>query len=396
MNIKQKALWHIAADINTSPKKLTELSYSEDSHLLRLVAEHPNTPAEALIRLAGNISPYVRYGVTRNINAPTEALTILGTDSDYYILKNVSLHKNTSSDTLILIINNKLLRPNMAMYAASNAALSSSVIVEMLPGATLSVKRGFAVNVNTPTYVLCKYALDPSPFLRYSLALRTEFPEPLIEILKLDSDVDVQKALIENEFTPDVLIEYLLEHVSSGLVELIALRPNLAQVAKCKILIGDNRFAKVNLLNTFQLTTNEVSVLAKDVSHFVRMEVPKQLNVTEEILVALKNDPSIQVLIAVINSAKVSASLLKELSFHPDSRVRRTVACSAHLTNNLSYNLSEDTSHHVRIALIRNPKVTLDAVADLAYDENKDVSRIARQLLTDEFVVNSKYEHMAY
>lgn len=397
MNADQQKLWSIASSFDATPKQLTQLSASLDSHLLRLISQNPNTPDEILIHLAGNISPYVRYGVARNVNIPKEALCVLANNKEYDILKKIAENPNAPVETLLTILNgNHVRQDNLDMVVCANVALSTNMIKRMLPTASLVQKRGFAVNPNTPPKVLCAFAADDSPYLRYSIALREIFPLSVCEIIKNDDNVDVQKALFENDFVPNIVIEHMFDNVPGRLVELVAKRERLPQSVRGKIIYGDNRFAKVNLLKSDVLTANELDYLVKDESHFVRMEVAKHVNISDISLRKLINDPSTQVILEVIRNPSVSEGILKMLSMHPSSHVRREVALNERISNDLSYDLSADESIHVKIALIRNPKAPLGAVTELVLDQDESVSRMAKHMIGTECVINSKYEYMAY
>lgn len=396
MNTNQLKLWSLASSFDATPNQLAQLSTSLDSHLLRLISENPNTPDEILIILAQNISPYVRYGVARNVNVPKEAICLLANNKEYDILKKIADNPNAPFEALQIILNgNHARQDSLDMAACANVALSPNIIKRMLPTASLVMKRGFAVNPNTAAKVLCAFAADDSPYLRYSIALRDRFPLSVCEIIKKDDNVDVQKALFENDFVPNSVIEYMFDNVPGRLVELVAKRHGLPQSVRGKIIYGDNRYAKVNLLKSDELTEIELDYLINDESHFVRMEVAKKDNVHETSLCKLINDPSIQVILEVIRNPAVSEGILKVLSMHPSSHVRREVALNEMISKDLSYDLSMDDSPHVKIALIRNPKALLGAVTELVFDHDESVSRMAKRMMGQECVINNKYEYLA-
>jgi hypothetical protein len=373
MNDKQKKLWDLAASIDCSPEVLTRLSFSKDSQLLRLVCGNINTPDHVLIRLAHDISPYVRYGVAKNVNIPQVSLNELSNCKEYDILKLVAINPSISERSLLKIINGSHERQGSLMtVACANMVLRASSIKRLLPTACLNMKRGFAINENTPTKELCALASD-SAFVRYSVAMRSNLPNSVCEILKHDTNMDVQRAIFENEFVPNNVIEHVLDFAPSRLVELVALRKDLPQSVRGKLIYGNNPYAKVSLLKSSLLTAIELDYLASDESHLVRIEVAKQVNISEKAMNLLKYDPSIQVVVEVVRNPFVSVDL----------------------TDFLCYELSADESQQVKKALIKNPYALLDAVSDLVFDVNDGVSRLAKNLVSKEYVVNSKYEYMA-
>lgn len=395
MNDKQKKLWDLAASIDCSPEILTRLSNSNDSHLLRLVCGNINTPEHVLLRLAHDISPYVRYGVAKSVNVPLEALDVLCSSNEYDILKLVVMNPSISERSLLKIINGSHERQgSLITVACANIALRTSTIKRLLPTACSNMKRGFALNVNTATKELCTLASD-SAFVRYSVALRSNFPNAVCDILKQETNIDVQRALFDNEFVPNSVIEHVFDYDPNRLVELVSSRKDLPPSVQGKIIYGDNPYAKVLLLKSSLLTAIQLEYLANDDSHLVRIEVAKQVNISEKTMNILKVDPSSQVVVEVVRNPFVSVDVLVALSEHENSLVRTEVALKENITECLCYELSADESPQVKKALIKNPNAFLDAVSDLVFDVDDGVSRLAKLLLSKECVVNSKYEYMA-
>lgn len=395
MSYSQNELWRLASSLDTSRALLIELSENSDSHLLRLITENINTPESVLLRLASDKSAYVRYGVAKNINVPIKALTILSGSSEYDILRLVSENPNSPEKALLNIIQNfHQKQASLLTAACSNIALRPSTIKRLMVGACIYMKRGFAINENTPTKELCQLATD-TPFIRYSVALRSKFPFAVCEIIKNDTNVDVQKALFENEFVPNDVIEHAFDLAPNRLVELIAMRSDLPTSILGKIIYGDNPYAKAELLKSSILKPNELEHLASDESHLVRIEVAKQSNVPSSVLSKLKGDPSTQVVVEVVRNEFVSIDVLVQLSEHQDSVVRKEVALKDTITEGISYDLSDDVSSSVKKALIQNPRALLGAISDLVFDVDEGVSKLARGILNRECVVSSKYEYLS-
>jgi hypothetical protein len=392
----QKDLWKLASGDDSKPEQLRVLAESKDSHQLRLVSENSNTPNDVLLKLAKNIHPYVRYGVAKNVNSSKEVLFVVGQSKEFDILKLVVKHPNVDENDLLNIMNGSHDRQASIITAAcANMALQPGTIKCMMPLACVNMKRGFALNNNTPLELLCELASDQFSFIRYAIALRDTFPPAVCEIIKREDNIDVQKAILSNSNIPLSVIEFIFDSLPSSLVEFVATNEAMPVSIRGKIIYGPNPYAKVLLLRSSLLTVQELDYLAADITHIVRMEVAKQVNTSSKTLDTLKDDQSVQVVLEVIRNPSVSENILISLSEHQNSCIRREVALSINLPKNISYNLSTDKSHHVKIALIKNPKVLLDAICDLEFDKHPKVSRLAKLLLTRECVVSSKYEYLA-
>lgn len=395
MTEMQKKLWVDAERTETAPEALDGYSKSEDLHLLRLVSQNPQAWESTLLRLARHKSPYVRYGVIKNPNVTKDLLLLLSKDAMYDILKSVACHPMAPEKALINVINSDNPQKNSLLTAAcSNVTLNSIAIKALIPGACINMKRGFAVNVNTPTKYLCELALDV-PFVRYSLALREYYPQALCEVLKNETNVDVQKALFENENAPSGLISQVFDIAHFRLREVAAVRNNLPQSVRGKIIYGDNPYAKVALLKSALLTSIELDFLKHDTSHLVRIEVAKQVNTMMSTMEVLKDDASSQVVIEVVRNKFTSEEILDYLCEHENSLVRREVALKDNITANICYRLSADTSPIVKKALIKNPNTVLDAISELAFDFDEGVSTLAKGLIFKEKIVPNKYEYLA-
>lgn len=395
MKTKQVDLWSQAADVEASPELLTQLSFSEDSYLLRLVSENLNTPIKVLNRLALNISPYVRFGVGRNVNITRDTLAILSRSVEYDVLRLVIQNPNTHEKILLALVTGDHDRQgSLNSIGCANIALSKETIRRLLPSACLNMKRGFAINENTSTKDLLTLAKD-SPYVRVAIAQRQHIPKGVSDILMLDDDLEVKKALIDNDSLPNNVIEHVFDTLQHRAIETIAHNKYLPHVAKQKIIYGNNSYAKVVLLQANQLDTHDLAHLADDENHLVRIEVAKQDNVSSKTLEKLKYDVSTQVLIEVIRNKSVSIESLSYLSEHNNYVVRKEVALKDNITEDIIYDLCADSSPKVKIALITNPRTLLNAVSELVYDLDEGVSRLAKRFVQKECLISSKYEYMA-
>ena len=395
MNKIQIERWEKASNPQLSQELMMEFSYSEDLHLLRLVSENLSAPEQVLNRLAQHRSPYVRYGVGRNVNITRDTLAYLSKSSEYDVLRLVIQNPNTYEQTMLSVIMGSHKRQgSLNSLGCANIALSTPCISRLIPTACPNMKRGFAINENTSINDLCTLAKD-SPYVRVAVAQRHHIPKAVYEILMFDSDLDVKKALIENESLPIKVIEHIFDSLPHRTIEVIAYNEHLSHVVKKKIIYSEHSYAKVVLLNNYNLDTTELAYLADDENHQVRIEVAKQDNVSVETLDKLKNDLSSQVVIEVIRNKSVSVQSLSYLSEHPNYVVRQEIAKKETITEDIIYDLSADSSPKVKIALITNPRALLSVVSELVYDLDEGVSRLARRLVRKEKVISNKYEYMA-
>ena len=88
-------VWAVAENPNTPGEALLRLETDADAYVRRAVARHPNTTGEALLRLATDADADVRWAVAQNPNTPGEALLRLATDADAYVRWAVAENPNT-------------------------------------------------------------------------------------------------------------------------------------------------------------------------------------------------------------------------------------------------------------------------------------------------------------
>lgn len=99
---------HLADDPNTDPTILGELAKDYTSNYIRWrVACNPNTPVDALKRLARDGDDSVRAGVAYNISTPVDILNQLAKDRYMRVQSNVATNPNATSETMdILALSN--------------------------------------------------------------------------------------------------------------------------------------------------------------------------------------------------------------------------------------------------------------------------------------------------
>jgi hypothetical protein len=88
--------YDLARNPNTPPEALERLANDESSYVRRYVALNPNTPPEALEGLANDEEYWhVRCAVASNTNTQTKTLERLANDNDFWVRSSVELNPNT-------------------------------------------------------------------------------------------------------------------------------------------------------------------------------------------------------------------------------------------------------------------------------------------------------------
>jgi cobalamin biosynthesis Co2+ chelatase CbiK len=162
------------------------------------LAANPNTPVEALEKLAFDESGDVRSQVAGNANTPIKVLENLATDS--------------YTETLRQLVENAMIPANCLQKIANQMLeIAEKTVLSSLEA---SVLRRISININTPVETIEKICSISNPnnhywLLSLGVAQNTQTPDYLLDKLANHDDYDVRLAVANNSNTPSFVLEKL-------------------------------------------------------------------------------------------------------------------------------------------------------------------------------------------
>ena len=160
-----------------------------------------NTDPEVLEIYALDPTDTVRKGVAYNLNAPTNVLDILAEDGDYNIRDVVAMHKNTSPESLLKLVQDEYEKiacsaiandncpaegvqyfydkycpryPNIAWMVARHPKAPAELLAELSTSTDNTIRILVAKNSNTPKNVLRSLAQDQQQSIRTEAILNMQ------------------------------------------------------------------------------------------------------------------------------------------------------------------------------------------------------------------------------
>ena len=193
----------VAKNPNTPEEVLEILAKDKDSMVRQSVAQNPNTPEEALIKLSKDKDEHVRQSVAQHPDAPKKALEILANSTEIYVLMDVAANPNTPEETLIQLSKGK--NGYILQSVANNPNTPEYIIIYLLLNPNKNkdfIRRGAAINPNTPAKYLNILAKDEDSFVRQNIAQNPNAPKEALIQLSKDEVFVVRESVAKNPNTP--------------------------------------------------------------------------------------------------------------------------------------------------------------------------------------------------
>lgn len=152
----------------------------------RVIAENHND-TDYLHRLSRSESEDVRKAVAANPRTPAGILKFLASDTAHDVVVKVAENKNSSAETLLLIIRSS--DGWARRIAASNPILPPSDLESLANSPESDIRYGIAKNPSTPSKTLSTLAHDENWHVRLGVATNPSSPKEVLEsILTGDDD----------------------------------------------------------------------------------------------------------------------------------------------------------------------------------------------------------------
>ncbi len=189
-----------------SPEAMELLIADEELHVI--LAEHPSTPHDLLMRLASSEDEWLRGCVAENPLAPREVLEELSVDECKTVRKAVANNPATSIESLVQLATDEDLEVRVAVadnpsaptpalellakdknkqvryHVAKHPSCSTTALELLATDRVGSVRQMVAEHTATSVKVLKQLATDRVPFVREAVANHSSCPIDVREVLK--------------------------------------------------------------------------------------------------------------------------------------------------------------------------------------------------------------------
>ncbi len=369
-----------ANDPATAPERLRFLASHRDARVRQVVARNPNTPADALFRLAvrhadavldnpvldllvlenpnmlAEMPDYARAGLLSHPNAPESFL-------EWAVKWQVGLLNVLSNPAAPKPLLEQLAQSDderISGLAKSHVNLAGAFIGDAVSAATTAmagaqydrdgeaIKELFAVNA-VPGWLLETLADDSETEIRQLVACHPDTPAHVLERLLGDDEEDVRKRAAAHAHTPQTAVQH------HALAE--AMDANL-QPEVIEQLARSSAWARKLAARHPNTPLCMIVGFATDEDWRVREAVAANPGLPEEVLLELSRDNDRDVRSAIALNPSTPQTILEQLLFDTDERVRQAATSHPNAPRALIEQLERATNG--------DPALTQDDLEELA------------------------------
>lgn len=201
-----KALVGLTGNIETDPKQIDNLANHERSDIRVLVASHPLTSPNCLVKLLEDDEGYVRLSAAGNPHTPSELLPQLALSPDrdtrFGLASNCAL-----PESVIKVLAEDPI-PDVRQRLARNGTMPIDILQRLASDTDTQVHWGIASNPCISPTLAEQMSRSSSHGVRYALACNPSTPAHILTHLATDSsqDMDIRVLALENPSTPKEVV----------------------------------------------------------------------------------------------------------------------------------------------------------------------------------------------
>ena len=398
---------------DTATERLTELA--QDSKLARLVAAHPNAPADLLLELSRRDDRTLRKTCTSNANTPVEALLKLGAQFPEQLLENPvfellllehpGLFEELPTSTLnsllkrdqvpaVLIrwawkhrgestLHSLLMNPNTPVDVVDELCKSSDEEIRIaaqlhcsrkLPKWASSIKGPSDLEKQQRVHDQLVFGStrkwDDITQALFDLVC-DELQERLIPI----APVDFRKAMARDDETPAEMLAQLAKDEDKDVRRKVAGNSQTPAEVLTQLAKDEDKDVRRKVAGNSQTPAEVLTLLAKDQDGGVRVGVAMNSNTPTEELTELAKDEDRYVRQWVAENSQTPAEVLTQLAKEEDGCFRGKVARNSQTPAEGLTQLAKDEDVYVREWVAENSQTPAEVIAQLAKDQDRDVRR---------------------
>jgi Leucine rich repeat variant len=364
-----------AADVLTSPARLTVLSVHRDAEIRRAVTANPNTPPRVLERLS------VMFPEAFFANPILDLLSLENpnfiADLPAWARSRMLACENAPEGFLRWA--EQFGNDEALLAVCANRGAPQAMLERLCDHHDAGVARAAQLHVNsnreveamTFTQILQDETLErDSETLKALLVVNLATPE-VLEMLALDNDADVRKGVAQHA------------GVSLGILEQLAADDDedVRSIARANLRGTGERFELVARLEAGEtnLTPDELERASKVGIWAFKLAV-QQANAPLMMLEQAANSEDWRVREAAARNPNLSGELLEKLAQDSDRDVRAAIAANTHLNAETLERLLGDTSEEVRAVAVQHPHAPKNLLDDLERAKTLDANLTVPEL----------------
>lgn len=326
----------------TSGATLTKLYKSESSlSLLRLIAQHRNTPVQVLEELAEySDDEAILKAISLNPNSSSRALRCLSRRSIESCYAGIAGHAATTGDLLSVL------------YTVGN---------EYLRAAILS-------HPHCPLRVLSQAMKNGSVLMLRHLAGNHRISEAMLVRLSEHSDSTVRRAAISNPLFSQSRLAAFVQDSSVLVRRALAMRDDIPAELMLRLAKDEDHWVRQRAARHSSMLPALLASLARDIDPDVRRAVARNPACPDELLELLVKDANPWVRAAVAYQPSTSVRLLKLLALDRDVDVLSGVAANPNTPQMLLLSLTQHKEADIRRGVILNPRASMRTLRELLDD----------------------------
>jgi hypothetical protein len=227
-----------------------------------------------------------------------------------------------------------------------------------------------AKNTNTKIEILKQLAFDAEPKVKKAVALRSDLPIDLIEMMAEDRQIIAKKFLLRNKSFSESLLTTLAQSSKPKVLQMVSLHPNtpisllekLATVPSAKSLVAQNPNVTIEVLEQLAESNDKEVQLALAKNHKINLDILTKL--------AFKTK-DYALLIPIVENRntqkKAKIKILEQLSQISNFAIRKYVAENLYTPQNILMNWAKSqTFYKLHPYIAKNPNTSIATLDILA------------------------------
>jgi hypothetical protein len=352
---------------NTPPEALARLARDPLVAVRAAALRHPFTPEEALWAGSAAVLPKLRRAVAGNPAATDAMLARLATDVDPGVRRIVAAHRYLEPAALRALAGDA--DATIRARVARNRLTPPEALEKLAGDADEKVRSGAAGNSRTPASAVARLATDSSVTVRAAVARRGDLPDELLGKLACDANGHVMHCARFNRSNPHELI-----------LELMNLKREDHEAVRRAFARGKRRSPKRAALKPvtrryrFSFPARRWKE-PRDPHHSDKHEMAFNRSTPPEVLARLAEENGEWIAPAVASNPQTPAAILYKLLRHPKPtwRLYHALAMNRNSPPDLLAHLAAQKNSSVKSAVAHNPSTPLELLATLARDPDPAV-----------------------
>jgi hypothetical protein len=375
-----------------------QLDHRTDYFFQEWLARNPNTPAEALERLAtiGHVNTMPHIACHKNV--PVSVLKDFASQATYPLCSVVAQNPRTPAETLRMLAYQALdgsensfsknINDEIAVAVARNVNAPVDLLLTFMANKRDRIRAGVAGNLNAPISLFEILANDSSQHVRWFLASNHNVPAPILEIL-LSNDNDLISVIAEN---PNITQEMLYSFAQNPTLHArIALHPKLPLDLMKQISTTEDHDARQKIATRDDLPLELELELSRDQHVYVRRKLLQKPSLSEMAIQNIAEVSLIQFFNILEPSSDTKFLAQEKLALQEISQHLKT---STSVLERITFGHSSDSSEpsedirlsFLQTAIAKHPNTSFAILEKLASKErHTDVSIAARESIKRRF-----------